>query len=389
MEQKKRIYADNAATTPVSEHVLAAMQPFFTEQYANPSALYLSARKAGRALADARKKAADALGCSHSELFFTSGGTEGDNWAVKETALAYLEKHGKPGHIVSTSIEHHAVLHAIRAMERLGFQTTYVDPGKDGIVRAEDMENAVRDDTCLACMMLANNEIGTVQPVGETARRMRERNIPVLCDAVQAFGQIPVDLSLLGADFVTVSGHKLHAPKGIGLLYIREGTALPSLLDGGGQESGMRSGTENTAFAVGLAEALSDAVKLSGIEEMKKRRDRLFDRLLMIPGSVGNGTREEGKRLPGNINVSFPGLDSESLVLLLDMNGVCASGGSACNSRATLPSHVLKAIGKSDAEALSSLRLTLSAETSEEETDMIGTAVEEVVRKMRVLNGEG
>ena len=387
MENKERIYADNAATTPVSPSVLEAMRPFLTERFGNPSALYLPARQAGRAQNEARKNVAAVLHAKAQEIFFTSGGTEGDNWAVKGTALRYLERNGRAGHIITTAFEHHAVLHAVQAMERLGFAVSYVFPDENGLVRPEDFEREVRHDTCLAAVMLANNEIGTIQPVEEISRRMHKKGIPVLCDAVQALGQIPVDCAALGADMVTFSGHKIHAPKGIGCIYIKEGTDIVPLLDGGGQEYGMRSGTENTAFAVGLAQAVADAAALAGTEKMLCMRERLFDGLLRIPGALANGTREAGERLPGNVNVSFPGLDAESMVLLLDSAGICASAGSACNARDTHPSHVLKAIGRTDAAALSSLRFTLSPELGDTEIDRILAETEAIVCRLRALNG--
>lgn len=376
---KQMIYADHAATTPITDAVRAAMEPYLTTAFGNASAAYGAGRAASRAILGARRRIASVLGCQPKELYFTSGGTESDNWALKGTAFA----HHLRGHIACSAIEHHAVLHSARFVNTLGMEVSQIPADTDGIVTADAVDAALRDDTCLAAVMLANNEIGTIQPISEIARAVHERGSVLFCDAVQGMGQIPVDIPSLGADLLSLSGHKLGAPKGIGLLYVREGTPLTPLLDGGGQEMHMRAGTENVAAIVGLAQAIEDAAALRGTDRLLALRTRLTDGLCRIPGCIVNGTTEPGKRLPGNINVSFPGLDGESMVLHLDRMGICASAASACNAGESNPSHVLLAIGADDARAISSLRFTLGAENTEEEIDTIIGAVEKIVNSLR------
>lgn len=379
-EQKKPfIYVDHAATTRVTDAVRAAMEPYLTTAFGNASSAYGAGRAVSRAILHARHRIASVLGCSPKEICFTSGGTESDNWAIKGSAFA----HGLRGHLAYSAIEHHAVLHPAQFVGRLGMQTTEIPANADGIVTADAVSASMRDDTHLAAVMLANNEIGTIQPIADIAHAVHERRAVLFCDAVQGMGQIPVNIPALGIDMLSLSGHKIGAPKGIGLLYVREGTPLVPLLDGGGQEMHMRAGTENAAAIVGLAKAIEDAAELHGADRLLALRKRLTDGLCRIPGCIVNGTTEPGKRLPGNINVSFPGLDGESMVLHLDRMGICASAASACNAGEGNPSHVLLAIGADDARAISSLRFTLGAENTEEEIDAIIGAVEKIVNSLR------
>ncbi len=379
---KQFIYADNAATTKVAPEVLEAMMPCFGEVYGNPSSLYQKGQEAQTLLQGAREKIASLLNCKASEIFFTSCGSESDNWAIKGAALANTKK-GK--HIISTKIEHHAVLHTLQALEKQGFEVTYLDVDEYGIVNAEDVRKAIRPDTILVECMYANNEIGTIQPIKEIATICRENKVICFTDAVQAVGNVPIDLEDLGVDMLALSGHKIHAPKGIGALYIKTGTRVGTFLDGGGQERGRRGGTENVAYAVGMAKALELALaKLPAIGKVQTMRDRLIDGLLQIPHSRLNGSRE--KRLPGNCNISFEFIEGESLILLLDMMGICASTGSACSSKSLEPSHVLLAIGLPHEKAHGSLRLTISHDTTNEEIDYILEKVPQVVDRLRQMS---
>ena len=378
----KFIYADNAATTKVAPEVLEAMMPCFGELYGNPSSLYTKGQEANTALNEAREKIASLLGCKASEIFFTSCGSESDNWAIKGAALANRKK---GSHIISTKIEHHAVLHTLQALEKQGFEVTYLGVNEEGIVSLEELKSAIRPDTILVECMYANNEIGTIQPVKEIAEICREKGILCFTDAVQAVGNIPIDLQDLGVDMLALSGHKIHAPKGIGALYIKTGTRIQPLVDGGGQERGRRGGTENVAYAVALAKALELAIeKLPQMDRVQAMRDRLIDGLLQIPCSRLNGSRE--KRLPGNCNISFEFIEGESLILMLDMLGICSSTGSACSSKSLEPSHVLLAIGLPHEKAHGSLRLTLSHENTEEEVDYILEKVPLVVDRLRQMS---
>ena len=379
---KQFIYADNAATTKVAPEVLEAMMPCFGEIYGNPSSLYSKGQEANTLLQGAREKIASLLNCKASEIFFTSCGSESDNWAIKGAALANQKK-GK--HIISTKIEHHAVLHTLEALTKQGFEVTYLDVNEDGIVNAEDVRAAIRPDTILVECMYANNEIGTLQPIREIAKICREKKVIFFTDAVQAVGNIPIDLQELDVDMLALSGHKIHAPKGIGALYIKTGTRVATFLDGGGQERGRRGGTENVAYAVGMAKALEIAVsKLPEMDRVQKMRDRLIDGLLTIPHSRLNGSRES--RLPGNCNISFEFIEGESLILLLDMMGICASTGSACSSKSLEPSHVLLAIGLPHEKAHGSLRLTISHETTDADIDYILEKVPQVVDRLRQMS---
>ncbi len=379
------VYADNAATTKTAPEVLEAMLPFFGEGYGNPSSLHQKGREAKAALTTAREKIASLLGAKPNEIYFTSCGSESDNWAIKGAAHANMNR-GK--HIISTRIEHHAVLHSLESLENEGFEVTYLDVDSDGRVSPEAVVAAMRDDTTLVECMFANNEVGTIEPIKEIAKAVKAKNPKTLVftDAVQAVGNIPVNVADLGVDMLALSGHKIHTPKGIGALYIKTGTRILNLIDGGGQERGKRGGTENVPYIVGLAKALDMAV--AGLPEMsrvEKMRDRLIDGILSeIPHSRLNGPREG--RLPGNVNVSFEFIEGESLLLLLDMAGICASTGSACSSTSLEPSHVLISIGVPVELAHGSLRLSISRDTTDEDIDYILEKLPGIVQRLRDMS---
>jgi len=377
------VYADNAATTPVSPEVLEAMLPFLKEKYGNPSSLYSVAREAASAVEDARAKIAGLLGAKPNEIYFTASGSEADNWAIKGAARANMAK-GR--HIVTSKIEHHAVLHTCEALEKEGFEVTYLPVDSEGIVDPDEFRKALRPDTVLAAIMYANNEIGTIQPIKELAAIAHERKIPFFTDAVQAVGHIPVNVAELGVDMLALSGHKINAPKGIGALYIKAGTRIKNLIDGGGQERGRRAGTENVPYIVGLARALEIAfARIPELERVRALRDRLIDGILStIPYSRLNGSRE--KRLPGNVNVAFEFIEGESLVLLLDSVGICASTGSACSTASLEPSHVLLAIGLPHEKAHGSLRLSLSHGNTDEDVDYILEKLPPLVERLRAMS---
>ena len=381
-EKKPFIYVDHAATVPITDSVRAAMEPFLSTAFGNPSSAYGAGRAASRAILDARRRIAAVLGCSPKEIFFTSGGTESDNWAIKGTAFAQ----GLHGHIAYSAIEHHAVLHSVHFVNRFGMDISEIPANTDGIVTSAAVDALLRDDTCLAAVMLANNEIGTVQPIADIARAVHAHHAVMFCDAVQGMGQIPVNVSDLGVDLLSLSGHKIGAPKGIGLLYIKEGTALTPLIDGGGQEMHMRAGTENVASIVGFAKAMEDAAVMPDMTRIRQMQKSLFDGLRTIPGCVVNGTCAQEKRLPGNVNVSFPGLDAESLVLHLDRVGICCSAASACTAGVSEPSHVLLAIGRDREEASSSLRFTLGQRNTMDEIEYIITQVRRMVNQLYAEN---
>lgn len=382
--EKRFIYADNAATTAVSERVLKAMLPYFTEQYGNPSSIYKLGRDAQRAVEDSREKVAAALGCTPPEIYFTSCGTESDNWAIRSTALRLGEKGKK--HIITTNIEHHAVLHTCEYLAKQGFEITYLPVDSEGLVTAEQVANAIREDTALVTIMYANNEIGTVMPVAEIGKVCREKGVLFHTDAVQAVGNVPIDVKAQNIDMLSLSGHKIHAQKGIGALYVRKGVPLPNLTFGGGQERGKRPGTENVPAIVGLGEAITAACEdIPGkTERVTRFRNKIIDGVLEIEGSRLNGNRE--KRLPGNINISFLGVEGESLLLLLDTKGICASSGSACTSGSLDPSHVLLALGLPHEVAHGSMRLSISAELTDDDADYIITAVKQVVERLRNMS---
>ena len=378
------VYADNAATTPVSPKVVEAVLPYMTEFYGNPSSLYQTGQKAFKAVDKARQQVADALGAEKDEIFFTSGGSEADNWAIKGAAALGAKKGKK--HLITTKIEHHAVLHTMQTLEKQGFTVTYLDVYDNGIVRVEDVEKAITDETCLVTIMDANNEIGTIQPIPEIGKLCKEKGVLFHTDAVQAVGHVAIDVKEQNIDMLSLSGHKFHAVKGIGALYCRKGIRLPNLIEGGGQEKGRRAGTENVPGIVGLGVAITDMC--ADIEENAKKvsalRDRLFEGASKISHSRINGDRE--KRLPGNFSMCFEGIEGESLLLMLDMQGVCASSGSACTSGSLDPSHVLLAIGLKHEVAHGSLRLSLSESNTVEDVDYILEVLPPIVDRLRQMS---
>ena len=382
---KPIIYADNAATTRLSPTVLNAMLPFLQEEYGNASSLYSLGRKAREPLEDARNTIAQCLGGENREIFFTSGGSEANNWALKGAA-SFLSQKGKR-HIISTAFEHPSVLRTLDALKREGFSVTLLPVHENGIVRPEELQRAIREDTGLVSVMYANNEIGTIQPIEELGAICRENGVWFHTDAVQAAEALPIDVVKEHIDLLSLSGHKFHGPKGIGALYIREGLRFPSLIDGGEQESGRRAGTENTAAIVGLGVALQEAClhREETSRKVRALRDRLLTGLLSIPGCRLNGDRE--RRLPGNLNLSFAGIEGESLLLLLDMRGICASSGSACASGSQDPSYVLRALGVEEELAKGSLRLTLGDLNTEEEVDVLLREIPATVEHLRQMRG--
>ncbi len=377
------VYADNAATTPVSLEVINKMLPCFTENWGNPSSLYGCGRASAEIVSEARENIASILSCKPSEIFFTASGTESDNWAIKGTARANIKK-GK--HIISTKIEHPAVLNSLASLEKEGWEVTYIGTDESGIVCVSDIEKAIRSDTILIAVMYANNEIGTIQPIKEIAKIAKQKKITFFTDAVQAAGNIPLNVNDLGIDLLAISGHKIHAPKGIGILYIKSGTRIFNHIDGGGQERGRRGGTENTPYIAGFAEALKNASeKLPDMERVRAMRDRLADEITKkIPRCNINGDMKN--RLPGNINFAFECIEGESLVLLLDMAGICASTGSACSTNSLEPSHVLLAIGLPAERAHGSLRISLSADNTDEDIDYIIEKLPPIVARLRDMS---
>ena len=378
------IYLDNAATTRTAPEVVEAMLPYLTEQYGNPSAIYSLGSAGKKAINEARRTIAAAIGAKPEEIYFTAGGTEADNWALKAAAECCA---GKGRHIITTKIEHHAVLHACGYLEKNGYEVTYLDVDRDGILDSEALKEAIRPDTGLISVMFANNEIGTIQPIREIGAIARERGILFHTDAVQAFGQIPIDVEEMHIDMLSASAHKLNGPKGTGMLYIRSGLKIRSFIHGGAQEKGVRAGTENVPGIVGFAAAVRRA--LSRMEEKAGRERELRDYLIRriegeIPYCRLNGHRE--KRLPGNVNISFRFIEGESLLIMLDMRGVCASSGSACTSGSLDPSHVLLAIGLEHEEAHGSLRMTLSEENTQEELDEVVGHLAEIVQRLRDMS---
>lgn len=378
------IYLDNAATTKVSEEVFAAMKPYFCEQYANPSAIYTFAGKSMKAVDEARKDVAGLIGAQPNEIYFTAGGSESDNWAVKAAAEAYRAK-GR--HIITSAIEHHAVLHTCQYLEKQGYEVTYVGVDEYGVIKLDELAAAVREDTVLITVMAANNEIGTIQPLKEIGEIAKKNGILFHTDAVQAYGHIPLDVDALGIDMLSGSGHKLYGPKGIGFLYIRKGVRIGAYVHGGTQERARRAGTHNTPGIVGMGSAARLAA--ADLEEnMKKQaalRDYLIRRVLdEIPYSRLNG--HPADRLPGNASFCFRFIEGESLLILLDQKGICASSGSACTSGSLEPSHVLLAIGLPHETAHGSLRLTLSGETTKEELDVTVEELKKIVGRLRSMS---
>ena len=378
------IYADNAATTKLSKKALDAMMPYLTEQYGNPSSLHTVGQLAAEALFGARKIVAECLGCDPKEVIFTGGGSEADNQALL-TAAEIGAKKGKK-HIISDAIEHHAILHSLKRLEKQGFEITILPVDGEGRVDPEAVKNAIRPDTALVTIMMANNEIGTLEPVKEIAAICHEKGVLFHTDAVQAVGHIPVNVNEIGCDMLSLAGHKFHGPKGVGALYARKGLLVSSLIEGGAQERGKRAGTENIAGIVGMSVALKEATDNleANMAKITKLRDRLIEGLSVIPHSILNGPRND--RLPGNVNMCFEGLEGESLLLLLDQKGICASSGSACTSGSLDPSHVLLAIGRIHDVAHGSLRLSLCEYNTEEEIEAIIKAVPEIVDYLRRIS---
>ena len=381
---KKRIYLDNAATTRTAPEVVEAMLPYFTELYGNPSSVYELASQSKKAVTESRELIAKKLGAQTNEIYFTAGGSEADNWALKATAEAYADK-GK--HIITSKIEHHAILHTCEYLEKNGFEVTYVDVDENGILRMDSLKKAIRPDTILISVMFANNEIGTLQPIKEIGKLAHEKGILFHTDAVQAFGQLPIDVEEYHIDMLSASGHKLNGPKGIGFLYIRKGIKIRSFVHGGAQERARRAGTENVPGIVGLGKAVERAFSImeGKTGQETELRDYLIEQVLKeIPYTRLNGDRT--KRLPNNANFSFQFIEGESLLIMLDMEGICASSGSACTSGSLDPSHVLLAIGLPHEIAHGSLRLTLSEETTKEEIDFTVEKIKGIVEKLRNMS---
>lgn len=378
------IYADNAATTKMSKTAINAMLPYMDQIYANPSSLHSAGQKAAEALYSARETVANILGCSAKEIIFTSGGSEADNQAILSAAVIGAKKNKK--HIISTAIEHHAVLHTLEKLKKQGFEITLLPAHENGIVRPEELSAAMREDTALVTIMYANNEIGSVQPIAEIGRICREKGVLFHTDAVQAVGHLKINVAEENIDMLSLSAHKFHGPKGVGVLYARKGIPLTNLIEGGAQERGKRAGTENIPAIMGMAAALKEAAERidENAAKLIPLRNRLIEGLLQIPHTILNGDRQS--RLPGNVNVCFEGIEGESLLLLLDAKGICASSGSACTSGSLDPSHVLLAIGRPHEIAHGSLRLSLSEENTAEEVEYMITAIGEVVEYLRNMS---
>lgn len=379
-----QIYADNAATTCMSQTAIQAMLPYFNTVYGNPSSLHSVGQRANEALTNARERIAKLLGCQAREIYFTSGGSEADNQALL-SAARLGQRQGKK-HIVSTAFEHHAVLHMLKRLEQEGFEITLLDVHENGIISPEEVAAAIRPDTCLVTIMYANNEIGTIQPIAEIGKVCHERGVLFHTDAVQAAGHLHIDVKKQNIDMLSLSAHKFHGPKGIGVLYARQGLLLTNLIEGGAQERGRRAGTENLPAIMGMTAALEEAVE--GIDRNAARltalRDKLIAGLSKIEHCALNGDAKQ--RLPGNVNFCFEGIEGESLLLLLDDKGICASSGSACTSGSLDPSHVLLAIGRPHEVAHGSLRLSLGEDTTEEEIDYLIKTVTEVVTYLRRMS---
>ena len=380
----KIIYLDNAATTKVNEKVFEEMKPYFTEYYGNPSSVYSFAGTAEKAVASARQKIADLIGAKSDEIYFTGGGSESDNWALKATAEAYANK-GK--HIITTKIEHHAILHTCEYLEKKGYEVTYLDVDGEGFVNLKELEAAIRPDTILISVMTANNEIGTVEPIYEIGQIAKKHGVLFHTDAVQAFGHIPINVDEMNIDMLSASGHKINGPKGIGIMYIRKGVKIKSFIHGGAQERQRRAGTHNVPGIVGFGKA----AELAG-SQMKERmeyesnlRNYFIDRVSKeIPYAVLNGPKEN--RLPNNANFCFRFIEGESMLILLDNNGICASSGSACTSGSLDPSHVLLAIGRPHEIAHGSLRVTLSHETTKEDIDFTVDKLKLIIERLRSMS---
>ena len=380
----KPVYMDYAATTYTKPEVLEEMIPYFTEFYGNPSSIYSISRETKKAIDKARSRVAKAINADPTEIYFTGGGSEADNWVIKGIALA---NQNKGNHIITTKIEHHAVLHTCEYLEKQGFEVTYLDVDEEGSIKLEDLKNAIKSNTILVTIMTANNEIGTVQPIKEIGAICKERKVFFHTDAVQAIGHIEMDVKNMDIDALSLSGHKIYGPKGVGVLYLRKGIKIHNLVHGGAQEKNRRAGTENVAGIVGLGKAIELAME--NLTEEKERltylRDKLIKGLLEIPYSKLNGSVGD-RRLPGNVNISFEFIEGESVLLMLDAKGICASSGSACTSGSLDPSHVLLAIGLPHEVAHGSLRLTMGAKTTEEEVDYVIETVPAIVQRLRDMS---
>lgn len=380
----KVVYMDHAATTPTKPEVLEEMIPYFTEKFGNPSSIYSIARESKAGIDKARERVAKVLGADIDEIYFTAGGSESDNWTLKGIAFANRDR---GNHIITTKIEHHAILHTCEYLEKNGFEVTYLPVDSDGLISMDDLKNAITDKTILVSIMFANNEIGTIQPIAEIGKLCREKGIYFHTDAVQAVGNVPINVKDMNIDLLSLSGHKFYGPKGVGALYIRKGVKIHSLVHGGGQERRRRAGTENVPGIVGLGKA----IELAGqnldehIERLTHLRNKLIDGILeKIPYAKLNGHRE--KRLPGNVNICFRFIEGESMLLLLDEMGICASSGSACSSGSLDPSHVLLAIGLPHEIAHGSLRLTIGDATTEEDIDYVLDVLPKIVKRLRDMS---
>jgi len=378
-----RIYLDNAATTPLRKEVLDVMMPYLNSRFGNPSSLYSYGQEAKKAIEEARDKVAAAICANADEIFFTSGGTESDNWALKGAAYALKEK---GNHIITSSVEHHAILHTCQYLESQGFEITYLPVDEYGLVDPNELKKAIKDSTIIVSIMYANNEIGTIEPIQELASVSHEKGVLFHTDAVQAVGNVPIDVKKLDVDMLSMSAHKIYGPKGVGALYIRKGLRIDTLLQGGAQERNRRAGTENVAGIVGFGTAI-ELITQNIDEHIKKLtmfRDKLIDGILKIPYTRLNG--HPTKRLPGNVNVSFEFVDGESLILSLDMEGICVSSGSACTAGSIDPSHVLLAIGLPEEIARGSLRITIGEENTEEEIDTVINTLPKIVDRLRQMS---
>lgn len=382
--EKKVIYVDNAATTAMSQTAINAMLPYLSGVYGNPSSLHTVGQIAKEALESAREKVSKCLNCEPREIYFTSGGSEADNQAIRSAAVNGARKGKK--HIISTAFEHHAVLHTLKKLEKEGFEVTYLDVHANGLITADEVEKAIRPDTALVTVMFANNEVGTIQPIAEIGAVCRKNGVVFHTDAVQAAGHIPVDVKAQNIDMLSISGHKFHGPKGVGAVYCKRGLPLNTFVEGGAQERGRRAGTENVGGICAMAAALEEAClnMQKNAEREIKLRDRLIDGLLKVPHSRLNGDRNA--RLPGNVNICFEGIEGESLLLLLDAKGICASSGSACTSGSLDPSHVLLSLGLPHEVAHGSLRLSLSEYNDDSEIDYIIKEVPKVVEYLRNIS---
>ena len=380
----RSVYVDNAATTAVSAEVLEAMLPFYKEVYGNPSSLYSLGRDAKTALEEARARTAGCLGANANEIYFTSCGSESDNWAVKGAARAQRKK-GK-NHIITSAFEHHAVLHTCQALEKEGFEVTYLNVHENGIVHPDELEAAITDKTALVTIMYANNEIGTIQPIPEIGAICKKHGVLFHTDAVQAIGNVHIDVKEQNIDMLSLSGHKIHAPKGVGALYLRSGVSIENFMDGGAQERGRRAGTENVAEIVGLSVAMERACSTvdQRIARLTPMRDKLIHEILKIDRSRLNGDLEH--RLPGNVSFCFQGVEGESLLLMLDMKGICASSGSACTSGSLDPSHVLLSIGLPHEVAHGSLRLSFGDDSTMEDVDYIIETLPPIIERLRAMS---